>query len=245
MSLDFLKNIKIDEPVIAKRTGGGGRKKDWNPIGLRLRVWKDGSIFPSQDLVTRFALEYGNKPAEKEKPTGNALDIFKGSDFQPFSGNAMPLLFVNVTPKSDLKVDVFGSTTYNEDGTPKSSVMDQGAATYGKAALIPMLQDVYGIVLDDTKPFVDLDFLGMDGVEATQSFELPNGHKVCFVPKEVARGDKKGEMTVSRRENPLFFVLYPVQSTEAELSNAAANLAEGDDQEPVDQENATAMVQAD
>lgn len=212
MALDFLKKITVTAPEKAPRTGGGPRK-NWNPIGFCIRVWKSGAIFPSQELVDRFNLEYGNKPAENEDPSGYALDIFSSADSTLLKAPET-LIVVNVTSKADNKTDVFGATTYNEDGTPKSSVMDQGSVTFGKTTLLPMLKSVYGIELSDERPFVDLQFLGQDGVEAREPFVLPNNLTVGYVPKFVARGERKGEMSVARREDLQMYILYPVPQDE-------------------------------
>lgn len=238
MSLDFLKQIRIEDPAIVQKrsSGGGGRRKDWNPAaGYKIRVWKDGSVFPSAELVSLFSLEYGNKPAEGEKVTGNALDIFLSKDFPVFN-TPVPLVLVNVVSKEAGKTDVFGSTTYNEDGTPKANVMEQGSNTFGKACLLPMLKEVYNIELGDDRPYVDLEFLGDPEADGFQSFQLPNGRAICHVPKQVARGDRKGEMTYARRENPKLYVLYPVavQETGAELEQAPEQKESENVSEPVD-----------
>lgn len=214
MSLDFLKQIKVEDVALPTKTGGG-RRKEWNPtITNAIRVWKDGSIFPSQQLVERFSLEYGSKPVEvekggpKNKVSGNAFDIFESSNFPTLNTANQNLIILNVTPKHVGKTDAFGSTSYNEDGTPKTSVMDQGSATFGKDNLLPMLNKIYGIEPGD-KGFIDLVLLGTDGISAQVPFELPNGKRVCMVPKEISRGNKAGEMTYARRESPIMFVLYP------------------------------------
>lgn len=57
--LSFLNTAKVEEVARAPRVGGGA-KKPWNPptTVLAVRVWRDGSVFPSQALVERFNLEY-------------------------------------------------------------------------------------------------------------------------------------------------------------------------------------------
>lgn len=222
MSLDFLKKIKVEDVALPTKAGGG-RRKEWNPtLDNAIRVWKDGSLFPSQKLVERFALEYSNKPAEaaegqpKNKVAGNAFDIFESINFPTLNTGGQNLVILNVAAKHVGKTDAFGSTSYNEDGTPKTSVMDQGSATFGKDCLLPMLKKIYNVEPGE-KGFIDLMLLGTDGEPAMEPFLLPNDKKVCMVPKEVSRGDKAGEMTYARRENPIMFVLYPV-AVEAEGS---------------------------
>lgn len=56
--LSFLKTATAEKVTTTHR--GGGVKKPWNPPAdvLAVRVWRDGSVFPSQALVDRFQLEY-------------------------------------------------------------------------------------------------------------------------------------------------------------------------------------------
>ena len=47
--LSFLNGVTLDEVTKPTRTGGGV-KKQWNPAPtfMGIRIWKDGSVFPSQ-----------------------------------------------------------------------------------------------------------------------------------------------------------------------------------------------------
>lgn len=58
--LSFLSKAQVEEVKTRRGGGGGGSRKPWNPIAtlLAIRVWKDGSIFPSEAAVKRFNLEY-------------------------------------------------------------------------------------------------------------------------------------------------------------------------------------------
>jgi hypothetical protein len=210
MSLDFLKQIKVDAPPDNLRASSGPRKQ-WNPTTANtIRVWKNGALYPSQDLVDRFGLEYGNKPTSKEeKVTGNAFDIFSSTDLSLFQ-SPQPVILLNPVAKSAGKADAFASVGYNEDGTPKASVMDQGSVTFGKDTLLPMLLKTYAVAPSEEKGYIDLVLLGQDGETAQSPYVLPNGKTVCPVPKEISRGDKAGEMTYVRRENVQLFILYPL-----------------------------------
>lgn len=213
MSLAFLKEIKVEETVVPKRAGGGSRKQ-WNPTTANtIRIWKDGSVFPSADLVERFSLEYGNKPAEaaegekKEKISGNAFDVFSSENF-PTLKTPQAVILMNVAARAAGKTDLFGSTGYNEDGTPKSSVMDQGSKTFGKEDFLPMIETVYSQTPNEDG-YIDMILVGTDGEAATQPFTIPGEKKICYVPKAITRGEKAGEVSTVRRENPVLFILYP------------------------------------
>lgn len=58
--LNFLNSSAHFDPSAAPvRRSGGGSRKEWNPpSGLVVRLWYDGAIYPSQELVDTFNLEY-------------------------------------------------------------------------------------------------------------------------------------------------------------------------------------------
>lgn len=212
--LSFLKNITAEAPAKQPRTVGP--RKERNPeLQLALRIFKDGSIYPSQGLVDRFNLEYpkqapasveGGEPAHVAP--GNGLDIFSINDFSFLKG-VENVLVVNVVAKDEPKVDVFGRTDYDEKtGEPLSSVMDQGATSFGKNELLGMIDKFYELNPDE-KVGLDLVFLGIDGEEANVPYKLRDDLKVCYVPKTLSRGGKKGEPTFQKRDNPKLFILYP------------------------------------
>lgn len=242
--LDFLKEIKVDDPATMKSPrsgGGGGVRKQWNPITPNtIRVWKDGSVFPSADLVERFDLEYGPRPldvaeagaepaGEEKKPkwlqSGNAFDVFDSADF-PIFKTPQRVLIANVVAKAAGKADLFASIEWDPlTGEPKNSVMDQGANTFGKNELLPLIEDVYQ--LSPGEKFIDFVLLGKDGESATRHFSLPDGKEVCVVPKKISRGPKKGQMTYARREDPWLFILYPLLTLHPELAQTAPEVKEG------------------
>lgn len=264
--LGFLKNVVIaaqEQP--AKRNGSGGVKKDWNPsTGLVIRLWKDGSVFPSADLVKYFDLDYRNQLTEEEvaaikegtleKPfRGNGFDVIDSNDFPAFQ-IGQRVLIIAPAEKDLGKVDLFSSVGYNEDNTPKVTVMDQGAVTFGKDFLIPRVEEIFGIVFakpaipakpakeatpeerDDegkviksAKPaqeatpeipavegveYVDLVFVGQEAEVIDKPTPWASAKPIVFFPKTVSRGEKKGESTIERRENPQMYIIYPKQLLE-------------------------------
>ena len=262
--LGFLKNVVVAAQEQPKTNGsrGGGVKKDWNPAsGLVIRLWKDGSVFPSEQLVKHFDLEYRNQLTEEEvaaikegtleKPfRGNGFDVIDSVDFPAFQ-IGQRVLIIAPAEKDLGKVDLFSSVGYNDDNTPKVTVMDQGAVTFGKDFLIPRVEEIFGIVFakpaipakpakdatpeerDDegkviksAKPaqeatpevpavegvdFVDLVFVGQEGDVSDIPTPWTAPKPIVFFPKTVSRGEKKGESTIERRENPHMYILYPKQ----------------------------------
>jgi hypothetical protein len=140
-----------------------------------------------------------------------------------FPANA-PQTYILIAPVSKVspKVDLFGSVKYNEDGTPVNSVMEQGGGTFGEQ-LLEMITEVYGITLEKGS-FLDLE------VKAEVVVKSPND--VYFIPKTIARGEKKGQITVVRRENITVMPLVPC----AEITNILDNVEEVSDEEVKEQE---------
>lgn len=231
--LAFLKTIKVigetKAPVVRSKVSR-------NPEGMRLRVYRNGAIYPSMDLIKAFDLEYKNRPTEEQikaskleegavalEHPGYGFDIFPSEDFKAIQ-SAASLIFIAPVAKNEPKVDVFGSTVYNEDNTPKASVADQGTVTFGKETLIPMLKEVYGIEFPEEVKFRDFDVLDSTGEpgQIAAPFMMPEGKPIAFVPKKVSRGKKEGEMTVVRRNDPKVYFIYPVDVVEEEQVESEA-----------------------
>lgn len=165
--LAFLKTITVVADEQPKKTGGGGIRKEWNPpSGLVIRIWKDGSVFPSQELVNKFQLEYLNaveltaeqeaaiKDGKEPKPfMGYGFDVADTKEFKLFQAGDNRFLIISVAPKNEGRVDLFGTVTRNEKGIPVTNVMNQGSATFGKEFLIPRIEEIYGLVF--AKPAIE------------------------------------------------------------------------------------------
>lgn len=190
MNFDFLSNItinKVEEPV--KQTSKGRVAQEKNPqSGLTLRLFKDGSIYPSQELVDKYNLEY-----TKDK-SGNGFDVFPSTNWNQYPKDAENVVFISVVPKNSARVDLFSQA--REVNGELTSVMNQGSKTFG-LELIPMLESAYGVKLFEDKKYVDLQVV--EDVAINQD--------IVYVPKMVMKGEQKGMMTTERREN---VVLHPL-----------------------------------
>lgn len=207
MNLDFLNEINLVETPEKARTSRGPQVDHTPAEGATFRLFSDGRIYPSQEFVDTHNLEYVNKGEE----VGNGLDIIDTINFPNYPEGAPRLVMVALTSKDNKKVDLFGSVGYNEDDTPKRSVTEQGSSTTGKW-LIPMLEEVYGITLfPEGVKFVDLVVNTQFGLETT------NG--IYLMPKVVARGERKGEITYERRTNTKLWPLtvYEVEDMTEEM----------------------------
>lgn len=266
--LSFLNTAKVE--VVTKRTGGGGSKKPWNPepsTVLAIRVWKDGSVFPSQALVDKFNLEY--RPAKitkgeevpyseaklqehkdkvaaalasgndvptdlpkKFKPStfefeggiaGNGFDVIDSRKWNAWKAEGN-MLFIAAVSKDEPKVDLFGSTKYDEPkegteySTPVSSVLDQGSKTYGADTLVEVIKEVYGIELNDNREYIDMFvFSELNGFNISKEFSKP----ITVVPKVVNRGKDKGQADYERRENITIYGFAPEEVINAAQAETA------------------------
>lgn len=232
--LDFLKNITLEEVKPSTRTGGGV-KKQWNPAEdfMGIRIWKDGAVFPSKALVDKFNLEYPQAtitiiPAKEEggkakrsyeypNGTGNALDVID-SRIWPQYKHDQHFIAIAIVPKDQAKVDLFGSTKYNEDGTPIASVLEQGSTSFGKEEFLTLIEEVYA-ALPNEEGFIDLKI----DVDTNLKALVPNG--IFLFPKKVTRGDDKGKADYQRRENVDVFGIEPVKSVPLVIEETVTNNA--------------------
>lgn len=176
-----------------------------NPVAADLRIFKNGSVFPSETLTREFSLEYQNKTSENQ---GNGFDVIDSRLFSNTLKTPVPFIMIAPVAKKAGKVDLFNACTYNEDGTPNASVLTQGASSFG-AELWAMLIDVYH--LDNTKyttqGYIDVNL--EDVVAISDSLQkATNG--IYYVPKTINRGDNAGQVRTVRRENLSIYVLSPV-----------------------------------
>lgn len=212
--LDFLNTVTILD--VAEKTTGrtGGPRKQRNPEGLAIRVFRDGSVFPSAELVAKFSLEYSNKGTEAGT---RGFDVIDTQLYPNGIQVGRRILLVSPTFKTLPKVDLFGSTTYDEAGAPKSSVLDQGSKTFGMDDLIPSIEEIYGIMfkkkvegqdeLSEGEEFVDM--LLVANPSTGEPWGLPNGKQITYIPKKVSRGEAKGSVSTIRREIPQFYAFLP------------------------------------
>ena len=188
MDYSFLSNLTLVD------TGRLRTPKEKNPTGMTVRVYANGEVYPSQELVKKYNLEYVNKDSTEK---ANGIDVVDSSDWTPMASQPRMILF-GITPKQEAKVDLFGSCKFNEDGTPKGSVMNQGPTS---AELLELTRSL-GFLNEDQK-YVDLLLL--------EQYPINTKDGLSYIPKTVSRGPKKGEKTYERRENVVY---YPCTSTE-------------------------------
>jgi len=196
MDLSFLQDVELE--AVKKVAAKSRTSTPKLPTDADLRVFSNGRVYPSAKFVEAHNLEF--KPKEVldggSEPTvvvGNGLEIFSSKDWGMIKGQLPEeLLFCAPVEKALPKVDMWASTKYTEENEPKASVFTQGANTFAKDRLVPMIADIYGINWNETE-YVDMTFV------EDQVIASPNG--LYHLPKIVSTGKHKGKADYIRREN--------------------------------------------
>lgn len=215
--LSFLTEAKVEEANVPAKGGLPKKQRNPDPAFIGIRVWVDGSVYPSEHLVKLLNLEYPTatvdettaKDGSKKKSftvvgdQGNGFDVIDTRKWSQMK-SPTPFIAVAVTPKDSPKLDLFGMTRYDENGAPLKSVLEQGTVTFGKETLLPLILELYNIEPNE-EGFVDCAVLlpGNGGV----NFHSESG--IELLPKVVSRGADKGKPDYVRRENIDIFALVP------------------------------------
>lgn len=207
--LDLLASIQLKE--ITGSSALRMSKTQKIPIDADIRLFSDGSCYPSKALVQEFQLDYQNKDANLPE---YGFDVFETSRWGMWPINEHFVMISQVS-KHAKKVDLFGKCTYDKNGDPRVGVLEQGSSTFGKR-LINMLENTYGEKLfENGEAFVDLLIVRDQPVS-------PVGNGIYNIPKLIVKGDKAGTYTYERRENITVFPLILGESFKEEVEQDAA-----------------------
>ncbi len=150
-----------------------------------------------------------SKFTSKTGVPGNGFDVIDSRIWPSYKADGH-MLFIAPVPKDESKVDLFGATKYNDDGTPYTSVYNQGAKTYGEGTLLTAIKELYGIELSDEKEFVDMMIIDeITEGDTTVNINTQFSQKIAIFPKKVIRGEKAGEADYEKRENAIIWGFIP------------------------------------
>ncbi len=214
ITFDFLKTMELKEIEKAPLTPSNSKSPGPN---ADLRLFADGSLYPSAGLVALHHLEY--QPEGSETPE-NGYDVFVSTDWGQYTGD-VPFVALALVSKHEPRVSLFSQTKY-KDGKPVSSVLTQ--KTTAGEDLITALSKVYLEKSEEGKPaeslFGDKPYLDL-AIMTTEPLKTASG--VYHLPKTVAKGKDVGKPTYVRRENILIFPLTIVE--EEEVAGAPTPIA--------------------
>lgn len=186
-------------------TGRVRSPKSVNPSGLTVRIFSNGEVFPSFELVEKFNLEY--KAIDSGEVT-YGFDVLDSTEWTPLMDQPRMIIF-GVTPKTEPKVDLFSTCRYTEHGNPKISVKNQGGTSEVLLALVRSMG-----YLTDAQKYCDL--------ELVTEFPINMQDGISHIPKVIERGEKKGEKTNIRRDNVVYYPVNTVENLE-EMRQAEKN----------------------
>lgn len=207
ITFDFLKNMELKE---IEKTPVSAPNSKYPAPGAHLRLFADGSVYPSAELVALHNLEYQNQDSTTPE---NGYDVFVSTDWGQYTGT-VPFVALALVSKHEPKVSLFSQTKYNADKTPKSSVLTQ--KTTAGEELITALKTVYLEKPEDNlfgdKPYLDLVILLDQPLNKTAS-------GVYHLPKVIAKGKDAGKPSYVRREH---VSIFPVAIAEEEVAQTSA-----------------------
>jgi len=214
ITFDFLKTMEIKE---VEKTPLTTPTSKLPAPGAHLRLFPDGTVYPSPELVALHNLEFqpqGSAAAE------NGYDVFTSIEWEQYgnsSSSAQPFVCLALVSKHQSRVSLFSQTKYNPDQTPKSSVLTQ--KTTAGLELITALSAVYLEKPEDNlfedKAYLDL-VIGLNFPLAKTSTGI------YHIPKVFAKGKEAGKPTYVRRENIQIFPIMIMEETAAQKPTPAA-----------------------
>lgn len=194
ISFDFLDSMPLKEIDKSPVSVVGGKLP---AAGADFRLFADGSIYPSQDLIQKDQLEF---QAKESGIPEYGYDVFLSTDWSQYPGTVKFPCIAKVS-KHEPRVDLFGQLKYNKDSTPKSSVMTMRSTQ--AEDLIRYLEESYcdaGETLFAHRTYVDL--------KINTARPMKTANQIYNLPKVVAKGKNAGQKSYTRREN---IVVYPLE----------------------------------
>jgi len=201
MDLSFLKNVEVKAVPQKNSTAKKATLEKFPVAGAHFRVYKNGRMFSNKEIAAKYNLNFGAQIEGEDKKAvtvGNGLDIFSSENWQMIKTEETILFVGIVARQGNSKIDVYGSTRYDEDGNPKGDINANSIAAFVKDSLIEMLETVYGVDFEECD-FVDLTI--------AEEFPIKAPNDVYSIPKVVSRGDSKGQPVFVTRTNLQVFPL--------------------------------------
>lgn len=170
-----------------------------NPEGLSVRIYHNGKVYPSAELVNKFNLEYTS--THYYRKDSNGFDVIDSTAWKPLENQPRAIIF-GLVSRDHNKIDLFSMTKHDENGNPITSVLTQGNVCQTLLDLVRSMG-----YLNEGENYADLQ------IHEEYEFSTENG--VSYIPKTVERGDRKGAETYERRDNVRFFPVSKITATSA------------------------------
>jgi hypothetical protein len=208
MGMNFLKGITLVD------TGRLKVPTTRTPQGMVIRVMSNGAVYPSKELIEKLNLDYTPKAAEGQEQTyGFGFDIIDSSEWAP-TKDMDRMLLLGLISRAQPKLSIFNRVKFNPNGTPMTSVLDQGTPSQELLDIVRSL----GYIMEDQK-YVDLV------IQPDNPIPLEN--EVAWIPKVVERGPRKDQKEYVRRENIRIYQAIPsdmIEEPKSETAQAAVSV---------------------
>lgn len=190
--------------------------------GMCIRLMSDGAIYPSEELVKKFNLEY----TSKDNIEGCGLDVWcswNWSFLKDFTTKCIfisPITRYNDKGKATPKISLFGTCKYDDNDNPRTSVLTQGSKVFGEQYLQSWITEAYGTFVTDDCQYIDFELVST-GIKSEDG--------LYYIPKEKTNKDGEKKPTYERRENLDIYILVPRVAethTVTTLPTSAKNLEE-------------------
>lgn len=167
------------------------------PEGKTLRIMANGKVYPSKEWAEFYDIDFANGE--------NGIDIIDSGTWDKLKDMPRAIL-MSPTPRTEGRIELFGSFRSGVDGAPLSDVYSQGPKS---ELLLEMVKELG--FMNETQKYCDLVVL------PDHVIKFQDG--ICHVPKTVQKGARAGELTYVRRENVEFFPLVPVEYLQEQVTN--------------------------
>ena len=196
----FLDNVQVIEvqPSMGRQTS----KAEPNPTDSDLRLFKDGSLYPSLPLTKEFDLEYQDDATAIRE---NGFDLINSDDWGMMPKGTPQFLAIATVPKEAAPKPMLFGKSRKVDGKSVHSVNDQGSMASGKT-LIEYIEATEAKaameVAFEAQGFIDLDII--------REHPIASANGIYNFPRLVKKGDNAGNLTSIRRENSQIYPLIVV-----------------------------------
>lgn len=192
-NFSFLDNLELSE--VNSAPGRVAKKAPLNPENADLRLFKDGSLYPSTKLVAEFNLEY---LAEDAEGVENGFDLIDSKIWGMLPEGTPRFLAIATVSKHEARKPMLFGKARKKDGKPVQSVLEQGSTASGNQ-LAEYAEEVLNVTFGDDQEYMDFNIL--------REHKIASANGVYNFPYVQKKGEAAGTIKSVRRENCEIFPL--------------------------------------
>lgn len=193
-TFSFLDNIELSE--VAPKQVGRTKRAESNPTSADLRVFPNGELYPSLELIDEFSLEYQEEGFEGLE---NGFDLIDSELWGMLPKGTPRFLAIATVSKDSLRKPMLFGKSRKKDGQPVHSVGAQGSTASG-LLLLDYLDRVLDVSIGDL-PYIDLQIV--------REHRIASNNGIYNLPYVQQKGEDSGTIKSVRREECEIFPLIP------------------------------------